>query len=367
MSTTPIRVGLVIGQLSYGGAESQAYELARGLAARHGVVVYCLSSSFEPYGARLARAGIEVRKLVARGPLDVSRVMRLASSLRRDRIEIAHAFLFIASAYTYLATRLAPGVAFVASARNCKVEPSVLRRVVMRRAFRAADAAICNSREVAAFAARHYGARKERIHVVYNGVDAARFAGTLRAHEGLRIGTIGRLEAQKNLGMFLRAAREVAAAHPTATFEIAGAGSLLEAVRAEARELGLAERVRFVGPIADVPSFMAGLDQFWLTSDWEGTPNVVMEAMAAGLPVIATAVGGTPEILDAEHTGILVAAGDVAALVAAASRLVQDRRAAHEMGDRAREAARSRFSIAAMVQATEEVYQAAMGARRGLS
>jgi glycosyltransferase involved in cell wall biosynthesis len=216
---------------------------------------------------------------------------------------------------------------------------------------------------VAAFAERHYHAPRESVYVVYNGVDAERFAVPRREHEGLRIGTIGRIEAQKNLGLFLRAAREIAAANPTATFEIAGAGSLLDVMSAEARALGVAERVSFVGPVADVPGFLAGLDQFWLTSDWEGTPNVLLEAMAAGVPVIATAVGGTPEIIEAERTGLLVPSGDVTALVAAASRLMLDRRLAGAMGERAREAVRDRFSIAAMVRATERVYGTAMGAR----
>jgi len=361
MSGKPIHVGLVIGQLSYGGAESQAYELARGLAARHEVVVYCLSASSEPYGTRLADAGISVRELVARGPLDVTRVARLTACLRRDRIEVAHAFLFNASAYAYLATRLTPATRFVASARNCKPEKSPLRRAVMRRAFRAADAVICNSREVATFAERHYDARRDRIRVVYNGVDSGRFGGPRRPHEGLRIGTIGRIEAQKNLGMLLRAAREVAAAHPEAAFEIAGTGSRLGEMTRAARELGLADRVRFVGPVADVAGFLNGLDQFWLTSDWEGTPNVVLEAMAAGVPVIATAVGGTPEIVDDDRTGILVDAGDVASLVAAACRLVHDGRQARAMGERARAVVRERFSIAAMVEATERVYESVTG------
>jgi len=361
MNGKPIHVGLVIGQLSYGGAESQAYELARGLAARHEVVVYCLSASAEPYGTRLTDAGIAVRELVARGPLDVTRVSRLAACLRRDRIEVAHSFLFNASAYTYLATRFTAGTRFIASARNCKAEKSGLRRAVMRRAFLAADAVICNSREVARFAERHYNAPRDRIRVVYNGVDADRFGGPRRPHEGLRIGTIGRIEEQKNLGMFLRAAREVAAAYPNATFEIAGAGSLLGEMTQAVHELGLAERVRFVGPVKDVAGFLAGLDQFWLTSDWEGTPNVVLEAMAAGLPVIATAVGGTPEILDVDRTGILVNAGDTASLVAAAYRLLHDRRKAQAMGERARAAVRERFSIAAMVEATERVYESVTG------
>jgi glycosyltransferase involved in cell wall biosynthesis len=110
-----------------------------------------------------------------------------------------------------------------------------------------------------------------------------------------------------------------------------------------------------------VPSFLASLDQFWLTSNWEGTPNVVLEAMAAGLPVIATAVGGTPEIVADGRTGLLVAANDEKALVAAACRLVQDRRAATELGSRARAVVRERFSVTAMVRATEQIYRSVLG------
>jgi glycosyltransferase involved in cell wall biosynthesis len=118
--------------------------------------------------------------------------------------------------------------------------------------------------------------------------------------------------------------------------------------------------VTLPGPRSDIPAFFAGLDQFWLTSDWEGTPNVVLEAMAAGLPVIATKVGGTPEVVRDGDTGVLVEAGDPAAIASAALALAADGAARAAMGERAAEAAQKRFSIAAMVGATADLYEEAL-------
>jgi hypothetical protein len=145
------RVGLVIGQLTYGGAESQLFELARALTAKSPPsakpVVYCLSSSSEPYGSRLREAGVTLRVLPSRGSFDFSRVATLRRALREDGVSVVHAFLFLASGYAYLATRARRGVRLVTSARNCKPEPNPLRRAVLRRAFRASARVICNSRE----------------------------------------------------------------------------------------------------------------------------------------------------------------------------------------------------------------------------
>ncbi len=354
------RVGLVIGQLTYGGAEGQLYELARALRSFADPVVYCLSQSSEPYGERLREAGVELRVLPSRGSFDVSRVRALRHALVRDGIEVVHAFLFLASAYAYLATRGLGGVRLVTSARNCKPEPNPLRRAVMKAAFRASSRVICNSREMERYARAYYGAPESRTCVILNGVDTARFEIERRAHDGLRIGTVGRVEPQKNLGVFLDAAALVRAERPDAVFEIVGDGSLRESFLREVERRGLASAVSLPGTRGDIPAFFAGLDQFWLTSDWEGTPNVVLEALAAGLPVIATRVGGTPEVVDDGETGMLVDAGDSSAVARASLALASDAARAAAMGRRAAQAARERFSIAAMVEATSRVYEAAL-------
>jgi glycosyltransferase involved in cell wall biosynthesis len=354
---------LVIGQLTHGGAEGQLAELAIGLRRVADVFVYCLSDCTEAHGERISRSGIELRTVPAKRRLDPARAFRLARWLERDRVEIAHAFLFIASAYAYLATRRLPAVRLVSSARNCKIEPSLLRRWILRRAFRASDAIICNSREVERFAVQHYSADRNRIHVVLNGVDIERFRPGEKRDRGVVVGTAGRIERQKNLEMFFAAAALFGRERPDATFLVAGDGTLRDHFVRRVAELGLRDRVRFLGNTGDMPAFFQRLDQFWLTSNWEGTPNVVLEAMATGVPVIATRVGGTEELIRDGIDGFLVAREDVAALCAAARRVAEHPDEASRVAQRARETASSRFSIRAMVESTQRVYEHVLTSR----
>ncbi len=360
-----MRVGLVIGGLGYGGAERQLYNLAVGLAATDHVVVYCLSDVLEPWGKRLRDAGVELRVIASRGGLSLRRVVSLARGLRKDRIDLVHAFLFIASSYAWLATRLLPGVLLVGSARNCKPEPSLLRRFIIRRAFQGSAAVICNSQAMADYAAEHYGLKGKQASIVYNGVGEEFFVGKSAPSGGLVIGTVGRLQPQKNLGMFLEAARLVLEGAPEARFVIAGGGLLRAELEKRSSELGLADAVSFRGNVDDVASMLASLSQFWLSSDWEGTPNVVLEAMAAGLPVVATPAGGTPELLDEGRTGWLVPFGDASALAGRALQLAAGAELATAAGAAAREEARRRFSIPVMVSETKKVYELAVSGGAG--
>ncbi|MBI5506370.1 MAG: glycosyltransferase, partial [Deltaproteobacteria bacterium] len=246
-------------------------------------------------------------------------------------------------------------------ARNCKPEPHPLRRLLMRRALAASRRVVCNSREMERYAVAHYGAPPSRTRVVYNGVDVDRFARPREAHDGVRIATVGRIERQKNLDVFLSAAEGFLRAYPHARFSVVGDGSLRDHYLEEVRRRDLAASVTLPGTIADVPALLAGLDQFWLTSDYEGTPNVVLEAMAAALPVVATRVGGTGEVVEDGRTGLLVGAGDANAVASAALRLAADGAAAATMGIAAREAVRERFSLEAMITATRAVYAEALG------
>lgn len=324
--------------------------------------VYVLSDRLDPYGPLLEAAGIQPRSFASKRSLSATRAIGLARQLHRDRIELAHGFLYIASAYLYLATRLCPSVRLVTSARNCKREPSRFRRAVIGAAFRASDAVICNSETVGVFAAEHYGLSEARRCVVYNGVDADRFhRGPVRSGE-LVVGTVGRIEAQKNLGFFLEAAARVLREKPDARFEIAGDGSLKADLVTRARTLGIGERVAFVGETNDVASFLRRLSQFWLTSEWEGTPNVILEAMAAGLPVLATSVGAVPELLDHGVDGLLVECGDVDSLASLSLAVADDEDLADRLGKAARKRAVSAFSVDAMVDGTRALYERVLGA-----
>ena len=140
-----------------------------------------------------------------------------------------------------------------------------------------------------------------------------------------------------------------------------GKGSERTRLEAGLKDLGLDNVVRFVGTTDDVPSVLAELDQFWLTSDWEGTPNVVLEAMAAGVPVVATRVGGTPEVVADGSNGLLVDRGDMDAVCQASLRLAADPQMQDRMAQSARRAAMERFSLEAMVGSTTEVYEQVLG------
>ena len=349
-----LRVGLVIGQLSTGGAEGQLYLLCQRFDRRIVVpTVYCLSAQTEPYAGLLASAGVPVRVIAGTG---LGRVVRLRRQLALDRIEVAHAWLFIANALAWAAG----GPALVTSARNCKRSRRLLD-ALNRRAFRASRAIIVNSTQVQHYIEREYGAPRERIAVVHNAIDLSRFhpADAPRAGAGPCIAMVGRLVAQKNPLLFVAAAAALRRELPGARFMLIGDGPLRDAVAAAVRAAGMVDSCALLGERADVDVLLREADLFWLTSGWEGLPNAVIEAMACGLPVVATDVGGTVELVRDGREGFLVAAGDGDALVARSLEMLRD----PALHARMRAAARARaeqFGVPQMVEATQAVYERAL-------
>lgn len=358
----PLRVGLVIGQLSTGGAEGQLRVLCEGFDRRRiAPTVYCLSAETSPVGPQLEQAGIAVR-VISGGR--IGRVGALRRALSADRIQVVHAWLFIANAYAWAATR-GGGPVLVASARNCKRSGRVLD-AVNRRAFRASGMILVNSERVGRYIERQYGAPRARIELVYNAIDVERFRPRAEPGPGgesaPRIIMISRLVTQKNPRLFVEGARRLRALLPAARFQLVGDGPLRPAVQRWIADAGLAGCVELLGERSDVPELLRAADLFWLTSDWEGLPNVVLEAMASGLPVVATDVGGTAELVTSDVEGALFAAGDCEALVARSAAILTDagRLAAMRRASRRRAEA---FSVPRMVAATEAVYARALEGR----
>jgi glycosyltransferase involved in cell wall biosynthesis len=206
---------------------------------------------------------------------------------------------------------------------------------------------------------------RPRTSVVPLGIDLSAFdpahaRPVLRQELGVAgpiVGTVGRLHPQKQQADLVAAAPAVLAAHPDATFVIAGEGVLHEALAAQIAALGLEGRVLLLGQRRDVPDVMASLDVFALTSTFEGLCLVVNEALALGAPVVATPVGGVRQtVLDGE-TGVLVPVGDVAALADALVRLLSDRDEARRLGAAGRERVRDLYAQERMVAGTVAVYE----------
>jgi glycosyltransferase involved in cell wall biosynthesis len=349
-----MRLGLVIGQLTAGGAEGQLLLLCRGLdRALATPIVYCLSDRTEPYGPLIEAAGVPLR-IISGGRL--IRVLKLRQWLHSDRIDVVHAWLFIANAYAWLANRGA-GRPLVTSARNCKRQGRTLGWL-NRRAFAASEAIVANSLQVAEYIEHEYEAPRSRIRVIYNGIDSERFHPGERngaRDPGLIVG-IGRLVEQKNHALFLKAAARLAQDLNTARFVIVGDGPLRPALEMQARSLGIADRVTFTGERRDVEAVLRSASLFWLTSRWEGMPNVVLEAMASGVPAIATDVGGTRELIRSGVDGFVVPEGDIESFVARSRELLRDEARWRQFAAAARARAEDSCS-ARMVAAMSQLYE----------
>jgi len=329
----PTRVALVIGQLTVGGAEHQLRELLRGLDRhRFTPFVYCLAN------AGGAESGTEVESAPLRtiGAKGWTRARRLADAMRADAVQLVHSWLYIANTYAWAARRQGLRVPLVTSARNCKSQGWVHHAANLV-AFRSSARIIVNSRQVGDYIVQRYAAPRQAIEVVYNGVDTKRFHPLDRNHgDALTVVTAGRLVAQKNPTLFVEAAARIAAAFPGIRFVMLGDGPLRPAVEAQIERLGMKGTIELAGERHDVEKGFAQADLFWLTSSWEGLPNVVLEAMACGLPVIATNVGGTSELLEHGHEGFLARPEQIEDFVTYGLMLLRDSQKRLEMGEAAR-------------------------------
>ncbi|MEA3308129.1 MAG: glycosyltransferase, partial [Chloroflexota bacterium] len=234
------------------------------------------------------------------------------------------------------------------------------------------DRVACVSQLVADFAVEEVGIPRHKIVVIPNGIDAQAFEHLpakpqARARLGLPlnstlVGTVARLNPVKRLDVLLQATALMNDVHVV----IVGAGPEWERLKTLRKQLGLADRVHLAGQQSNVPEWLAALDLFALTSDWEGMSNALLEAMAAGLPVVATAVGGTPEVVVDGETGFLVPPRDPNALAQAIIRLLRDPDLRHQMGEAGRARVAAHFSVEQMVRKTEALYEKLL-AEKGLA
>lgn len=340
-------------QTDYGGAERHVLLLARGLRdAGHEVRVFC-----HP-GGRLRReaesAGIATGLVSARNQIDLGAALRLAMRLRRWRPDVVH----LHTPREYVGGTLA--------ARCAGVPATVITRhmvrpvnALMRRVYGRTGAVLCLTRAVRDNLAGQ-GIPPEKLELVYGAIDTTEFAVEAGKGAALAVGIVGRLVGGKGHACFLEAAARFSAASPLpAKFLIVGDGPERPTLEALAGRLGLSsDRVVFTGFRGDMPAVMASLDILVLAStDAEVLPLVVMEALAAGRAVVATRVGGVPEIVEDAVTGLLVPPGDTDALAGALRRLAADPELRARLGVAGKRKVEAQFSLPRMIAETERVYR----------
>jgi len=230
------------------------------------------------------------------------------------------------------------------------------------------DRIVCNSR-AAAQRLSQLGVQAGKLAVIPNALPDECFDQVEpllpRAGKRLRVGMVARMnEKVKNHPALLRAAAVLSLDFPEMEVILAGDGKLRPDLEKMAADLGIASQVRFLGECRDIPAVLASLDISALTSTSESLPNAILEAMAAGLPVVSTRVGGSPELVQHGETGFLVDSGDDGQLVAALRTLLQDEMLRKQFGFRGREVARAKFGVANIQKQYEDLYTAVLQEKR---
>ena len=352
-----------------GGAENAMFMLLASLDREEWAPTLLLEDApeVEPLRERAAALGVPVR-LVAPLPLGLAgarRVPALARLLRRERPAVFHAHMSspVACKWGLAAAVLARVPAVLGTVQVGAYEPPHRSAYWQLRALaRGVDRYLAVSREIAAELTDRLGWPAEKVEVVYNAVEIERVA--VAAPPGLReqlggsatqplVLTPARLNPQKGLRVLLEAVAEV----PGALFLLAGDGPERASLEAEAGRLGVADRVRFLGRREDVPQLLAACDVFALPSLYEGSSLAVLEAMAAGIPIVSSAIGGTDELIEDGRSGLLVPPGDAKALAAALRRSLGDEELRGSLAARARERVEAGLTREQMASRVTAVYR----------
>ncbi len=379
----PVR--FVLNGLGVSGKVKALVDLAVLLDRRFQPAIWCLDER-GVMAVEAEEAGVPVELLGRKPRLDPALMLRMARRLRDERVAVVHAINPPAMLYAGVASRLAgvPAIVGALSAfacltsetagdmggeRQALTSATLSNRMRNRVAARLVHRTVVVSDGLGQAFARFNGIRRDRFTTVGYAVDVQAFAPRSRSADRDRIrrqlgagpedcliGTVAQLIPRKDLGTLLKAFVRLTADHPAALLAIAGDGPLRAELEARVEDLGIAGRVRLLGHRRDVPGLLAALDVFALSSAFEPFGLVVLEAMAAGLPILATEVGEMPTILGHGKRGLLVPPGDPAALAHAMARLLDDRDFARGLAAAGGEYVREHHSIERMVNSYERLY-----------
>jgi glycosyltransferase involved in cell wall biosynthesis len=336
----PLRVLIVTGNAIVGGMESAVLRLVERLPPRaFAITALCPFESV--FTARLRELGIPVYVAAIREKLRWHSIQFAAALVRELDIQVIHAHMAPAHAVAGLAGRATrtPVLATIHSMHLSMWDLEI---------HRLAGTHLCVVSEAARTHALGVGAVAARLTVIRNGIDSEQFvprAAIPSNSDRSSVGYVGRLSPEKNPGLFLHAAALVRESVPSARFLLIGDGPLREELETLACTLRIADAVTFAGECADMPAQYQALDVLVSTSWHEGTPLAVLEAMASALPIVATDVGGVPELVVAGTTGLLTAPGDEVAVAQCIVALLRDPDLRRRLGSSSRARAVDHFSL----------------------
>jgi glycosyltransferase involved in cell wall biosynthesis len=391
-SAAPVRLLKVLTLFAAGGTEGQVLNLVRRLdRTRYDLQFVCLRK-WGHYLEEVEQRKIPITEYATRSFYSVHAILqqlRFARQLRAQRIQIMHSYNFYSNVFAIPAAKLAGVPLIIASIRDQGVYMSSLQKFAQKLACRMADVVLCNAGSIRDWLIEE-GYQPEKIRIIRNGIDLSRYravatdaptrASTLRQELGLPptaplVVMLSRLNAQKGVDDFIKAAALISLRMPEVRFLLVGEKLLHKQGTFEkdasyhmhlqqlCRDLGVEDKIVFTGHRSDVPELLAEGTVSVLPSHSEGLSNTLLESMAAGLPIVATCVGGNGELVDHGLNGFLVPPQNPATLADAIMRILADSDLARRFSQASRAKAEQYFSMERMVQDTEALYDAQLAAR----
>lgn len=355
-----MKIMQVIPYFCFGGAETMCENLTYALKALgHEVFVVSLYNERTPIAERMEAAGVRIVYLDKKLGLDLSMVPKLRRIMKREQPDVVHTHLDVIK-YATAAAKLAGIKKCVHTVHNVADEEAEGRAQKLINGFYFShgwSVPVALSPEVQRSIAEFYRRPMDRIPTVYNGIDLSRCLPKTdySLGETIVLTHIGRFNEQKNHGGLLRAFQRIHARIPQCRLDLLGDGELLEPTKALARELGIFDSVRFLGSQTNVYPYLQQSDLFLLPSRYEGMPMTLIEAMGTGVPSVASAVGGVPDMIEDGESGLLTTC-DPEDVAQAVLRLLEDQMLREKLGRNAlRES--GRFSARHMAKQYVRVYQ----------
>jgi len=368
MSKSKITVCQLLHGLKVGGAEVLAARLARQLHGAYRFIFVCLDE-LGTLGEALRDEGFSVEVLGRKPGIDWRCARNLAAVLRRERVDLVHAHQYTPFFYGAVSRGLYPRLPLLMTehGRTFPDYPRPKRMLANRFLLSRRDRVVGVGRSVRQALINNEGLPPARVDVVYNGIDLSAFATShdrvaLRREldlepDDLAILQVARLDPLKDHATAIRTIERLMSHHPRVVLILAGEGPEEGAIREAAAARGVTERIRFLGLRHDVPRLLSAADVFLLTSVSEGIPLVLIEAMAAGLPVVSTDVGGVGEVVEEGRTGLLAPSGDDQTLAERIAVLASDPALRAVLGQRGCLRAEEKFSEQQMHRAYANLYR----------
>ena len=348
------------------GAEQLLLDIARKTDRNRISLSVCLISGLGPLVKDFESLGIPVTYIPKRSRKDLSVVLRLAAFFRKNRFDIVHTHLFTADLWGRL-SGLLTRVPIVSTSHTTS-DPNIGRagRLLDRLLDKRNSAVICVSEAVRNYRISGAGFDPRKLHIIENGIDLDRFEVPVSRDEVLKrlgvdgkrrwIAIVGRLVPLKGHRFLIEALSRISRDFPEAGILVVGEGEDESELKERTLRLGLSDRVVFLGLRRDVPEILRAAEILAMPSSREGLPIVLLEAMAASLPVVVTRVGGIPEVVEEEKTGLFVTQ-EPAIIAQALARLLKNPDFARALGRQARSLIEERYDVRKVARRYEELYR----------